>query len=97
MLAAALAVDPAVEAAAEAAEPEVVLLLVERSFAQPSSACSWFVHGFTDNMREEHESNVPLFEFSFKGSIFVDSIIPGRPSTTPAVSLKFRRALPPPS
>lgn len=39
-----------------------------------------------------HWTNQPLFEFSFKGSIFEVSIMPGLPSTTPAVWLKFRVA-----
>lgn len=34
----------------------------------------------------------PLFEFSLSGSMFADSMIPGRPSTTPAVWLKLRAA-----
>ena len=37
-------------------------------------------------------SDVPLLEFSFRGSMFADSMMPGRPSTTPAVWLKLRAA-----
>lgn len=41
-----------------------------------------------------HEIQIvsPLFEFSFKGSMLVDSIIPGRASTTPACCFISRLA-----
>ena len=39
----------------------------------------------------------PLFESSLSGSMFADSMIPGRPSTTPAVRLKLRAASRPPA
>ena len=36
--------------------------------------------------------HTPLFAVSLNGSMCVDSMIPGRPSTTPAVWLKLRCA-----
>ena len=85
-----MAALPAVEAAVLAVLATVApipVLPVERVLAQPSS------EGLIDVSNTpvtRTRLNKPLFEFSFNGSIFVDSMIPGRPSTTPAVFLKFR-------
>lgn len=83
--------EPTTPDAVELRPVEPVPDEVERAFAQPSS-----IHGTMIVSFRTSELNIvqylPLFELSLRGSMCVDSMIPGRPSTTPAVCLKFRCA-----
>lgn len=93
MFAALIAALAAVDAAVLAALAAVVLpatpdsVKPERAFAQPSSKSRISAYDEINIV-----ISIPLLEFSFKGSMFDVSIMPGRPSTTPAVPPKFRRA-----
>ena len=61
------------------------------AFAQPSSTNARMgQRPCGDGWSEARHA--PLFEFSLSGSMFADSMMPGRPSTTPAVWLKLRAA-----